>query len=224
MIKTGSIQKVQLKDGNQALCFDVAMLLEDVYISADVPEIIRRALSGVVSWQQRNETSLARFLAGPSQFPSFVLALLACGAAVQVDENQMDLNSYLSAKQKVKAAALLLPVSANQELAVARVGLTPAGEGIVLAAAGVVLTDAVVSEARLALSGVWQGRQWMSAAAAGLVGSALTDEAIQMAANAVEAEVDPPADYLGSTEYRRAMAVVLTRQVLEACKQGGKHD
>jgi CO/xanthine dehydrogenase FAD-binding subunit len=225
MTKTGSIQKVETKNGNQALCFDVAVLLEDVYTYADVPEILREALSGVVSWQQRNETNLARFLAGPSQFPAFVLALLACDAAVQTDNTEMDLNSYLSVKQSNKATALLLPIILpERKVAMAKVGMTPAGEGIVLAAAGVDLEGDIVKTARLALSGVWHGKQWMSAAADGLVGAALTDEVVQTVAQAVQEEVDPPADHLGSATYRRAMAGVLTRQVLLDCKQGSDNE
>ncbi len=93
-----------------------------------------------MTWQQRNETSLARFLAAPRQFPAFALALLACGAVAQVGDGEMDLNSYFSVRQDEKAAALLLPVDVpGLRLAAARVGLTPAGEDIVLAAAGVVL-------------------------------------------------------------------------------------
>ncbi len=219
MINTGSVQKVEMKSGDQALCFDMNVLLDDMYGHRDVPDIIQQALGGAVSWQQRNETSLARFLAGPSQFPAFVLALLACGAAVQVGEAEMDLNSYLTVKQSNKASALLLPVDVSgRKLATARVGLTPAGEGIVLAAAGVILEGSRVKRACLALSGVWGGRQWLSAAADGLVGAVLTDEAIEAAAQVVQEEANPPSDHLGSADYRRAMAGVLTRQVLEACR------
>lgn len=219
MINTGSIQKVEMISGVQALCFDVNVLLDDVYGHKDVPDIIRQALGGAVSWQQRNETSLARFLAGPSQFPAFVVALLACGVAVQTGEDELDLNSYLTAKQSAKASAVLFPVNIpDRRLATARVGLTPAGEGIVLAAAGVVLEGGMVTSARLALNGVWGGRQWLSAAADGLVGAALTDEAIDAAAQVVQEKANPPSDHLGSADYRRAMAGVLTRQVLEACR------
>jgi CO/xanthine dehydrogenase FAD-binding subunit len=208
-----------MNDGRTALRFDVAVSLDDVSTHADVPEILREALSGAVSWQQRNETSLARFLAGANQFPAFVLTLLACGASVQMGDAELDLNSYLTVKQSEKAAALLIPVNiSDRKLAAARVALTPAGEDIVRAAAGVVLEGGIVTSARLALSGVWGGRQWLSAAADGLVGAALTDEAIQAAVQAVQAEVDPPADHLGSAAYRSAMAGVLTRQVLEACR------
>ena len=219
MINTGSVKKVEIISGDHALCFDVNVLLDDVYGRKDVPDIIRQALAGGVSWQQRNETSLARFLAGPGQFPAFVLALLACGAVVQVSDVEMDLNDYLIAKPGEKAAALSIPVNiSGGKLASARVGITPAGDGIVLAAAGVVLEGGIVKSARLALSGVWGGRQWLSKAADGLVGAALTEDAIQTVTQAVQEEVDPPVDHLGSAAYRCAMAGVLTRQVLEACR------
>jgi CO/xanthine dehydrogenase FAD-binding subunit len=225
MKNTKSIQKMETKKGSTALRFDAAVVLDEIYSCEDVPEIVLDSLEGVVTWQQRNETSLARFLAAPRQFPAFALALLACGAVAQVGDGEMDLNSYFSVRQDEKAAALLLPVEVpGLRLAAARVGLTPTGEDIVLAAVGVVLKDGMVSDARLALSGVWQGRQWLSAAVEGLSGAALSGESIQSAAEAVEKEVDPPTDYLGSAGYRRAMAVVLTRQVLEACKHGVGND
>jgi len=225
MMMIQAIQKVTMQNGMPALRLDAAALLDEIYVCEDMPEIIHESLSGVITWQQRNETNLARFVAGPRQFPAFALALLACGAVAQVGDEEMCLNTYFMERQKEKAAAVLLPVDVpGMRLAAARVGLTPAGEDIVRAAACVVIKDGVVSDARLAMNGVWQGRQWMSETMEGLVGNLLTDEAIQAAGKAVAAEVDPPSDHLGSAAYRCAMAGVLTRQVLEACQQGGQND
>jgi CO/xanthine dehydrogenase FAD-binding subunit len=68
------------------------------------------------------------------------------------------------------------------------------------------------------LNGVWKKKQWMSVAADKLVGAPLSDERIQSVVTVIMTEVDPPSDHLGSAAYRRAMAGVMTRQVLEACR------
>lgn len=222
---TKAIQTVTMQNNEPALRLDATALLDEVYICKDVPETIRETLAGVVTWQQRNETTLVRFLAGPRQFPAFAMVLLATCSQAQVGDAEMCLNTYFTERQSEKASAVLIPLNVpGFQLATARVGLTPAGEDIVRAAAGVTFKDGVVLDACLALSGVWQTRQWMSKAVESLVGKSLTDEAIQSAAKAVENDVDPISDYLGSAAYRRAMAGVLTRQVLEACKQGGQND
>lgn len=220
MAQDQTLEKTKMQDGTQALRFTVGLSLDEVCNQPALPKIVRQSLGGSVSWQQRNEASLARFLAGPNQFPAFVLALLACGAVVE-DENgqQADLNDWLLSRDRMPAEALLVPVEdAGRKLAAARVGLTPAGQGIVEAAAGLVVEDGVVRSLRLALNGVWPGRQWLSAQASLVEGKSLSSETIQAVAQAVQDEVDPPADHLGSAEYRCAMAAVLVRQVLEACR------
>jgi CO/xanthine dehydrogenase FAD-binding subunit len=45
----------------------------------------------------------------------------------------------------------------------------------------------------------------------------LDAERIRAVAAAIEQEVVPQGDFLGSEEYRRAMAGVLARRALEAC-------
>ena len=220
MMKKGSIQKVVMKNGSQVLQFDVNVLLDEVIVQASIPEVIKQALSGSVTWQQRNETSLARFLAGSSQFPAFILALLVCDAVVQLDggQGEMDLNNYLLSKKRQQAAALWIPVEVpGRKVAMAKIGLTPAGRGIVIAAAGLLIEDGTVNGARLALSGVWPNKHWLSTAADKLVAAPLSEDSIQAVVQALQEEVDPPSDYLGSAAYRRAMAGVLSRQVLEAC-------
>jgi xanthine dehydrogenase small subunit len=219
MTNTGSINEVNMQDGSQALQFGIDLLLDEVYAHPGLPEALKQSLSGAVTWQQRNETSLARFLAGPNQFPAFTLALLVSGASVRMADGQsVDLNGYLVGKDR-QAAALQVSVAVpGRKIAAARVGLTPTGEGIVLAAGAVTIEKGVVKSARLALSGVWSKKQWLSAEVEKLAGAPLHDDAIQAVAAAVQIEVNPPTDHLGSAAYRRAMAGVLTRQVLEACR------
>ena len=70
-------------------------------------------------------------------------------------------------------------------------------------------------DARIALFGVGEG-PWLAERANGLLsGSTPTVDRIAAAADAVRADVDPPSDIHASSSYRRHLASVLTRRVLE---------
>jgi CO/xanthine dehydrogenase FAD-binding subunit len=97
------------------------------------------------------------------------------------------------------------------------VARTPADEPIVAAIAVLALEGDVVRQARVALTGVWPESVRLAEAATRLVGSSLDAKHIQAVAVAVEEEVAPKGDFLGTAEYRRAMAGVLTRRALESC-------
>ena len=71
----------------------------------------------------------------------------------------------------------------------------------------------------MALTGVWEVPVRLAKAPLALVGGPLDEDTIAAVAAAVEAEVAPQGDFLGSEEYRRAMANVLTRRALEQCQE-----
>jgi CO/xanthine dehydrogenase FAD-binding subunit len=50
---------------------------------------------------------------------------------------------------------------------------------------------------------------------AGLTGQLFEAAALQAAVETVQAQADPPGDFRGSPEYRRAMAGLVTRRALE---------
>jgi len=99
----------------------------------------------------------------------------------------------------------------------AHVGRTPADEPIVSAVAVVSSDGDVVRDVRVALTGVWPESVRLAKAPARLAGGSLDQQIIQAVAEAVEHEVAPQSDFLGSEEYRRAMAGVLTQRALEGC-------
>lgn len=87
------------------------------------------------------------------------------------------------------------------------------------ALAGVAAVVAVDGEgrcsgARVALLSVGDGPVLAAGAAAALLGREPTDDALRAAADAVEREIDPPADIHASAAYRRRLAGVLVRRVL----------
>jgi CO/xanthine dehydrogenase FAD-binding subunit len=74
--------------------------------------------------------------------------------------------------------------------------------------------DGAVEAARLVYSGVADAPLRVPAAEAVLVGQPPTDSAVTSAADAAAAAVQPPADLIASTRYRRRLVQVLTRRAV----------
>jgi carbon-monoxide dehydrogenase medium subunit len=199
--------------------------LQAVLEAPDSPELFRHILTGVVTWQQRNETSVAQAVLSPTVAPWWVAALLALGAQVafRQEQQEVQLGDFLKRveprRSKLAGVRLRLNV-AGRVWGEAHVSRTPADKPIVAVIAAVDVTDGVVRQARLALTGVWREHARLADAAELLAGGALDEDHIQRVASAVKREVKPREDFSGSAEYRRAMAAVLTRRALEDCQRG----
>ena len=167
--------------------------LQSVLDSPECPPLLRQTLTGVLSWQTRNETPVRRALTSPRIAPQWVAALLALGATVTVE-----------ADESIVAAVAVVEMDAPSTGSPPRV-LAVAGQG------------GLVRQARVALTGVWPQTVHLAAAPAQLVGGPLDESSIRAVAEAVEKEVAPKGDFLGSEEYRRAVAGVLTRRAMESC-------
>ncbi|MFL7794648.1 MAG: molybdopterin cofactor-binding domain-containing protein [Anaerolineae bacterium] len=195
------------------LKLDVDRSLQSVFDDPACPQVLRRALAGPLSWQVRNETSVRKALASPRVAPQWVAALLALGATIVTEDGEALLAEADAAGAKARTLSVKLDGLCWGEASVAR---TPADEPIVAAVAAVRLEDGVVKEAHVALTGAWPEVVRLAEAPVQLVGGPLDAERIQAVANAVQQEVDPSGDFLGSAEYRRAMAGVLTCQALSS--------
>jgi CO/xanthine dehydrogenase FAD-binding subunit len=211
--------------------------LQSALDSPGCPPLLRQTLTGVLSWQTRNETPIRRALTAPRVAPQWVAALLALGATVTVEGDagpaEVSLESLLQRRAEGRASALHVRVG-GLRWGEAHIARTPADEPIVAAVAVVEAAETavdygVVHHARIALTGVWPEPVRLAEAPAQLVGGALDEAGIRAVAEAVEKEVAPRGDFLGSEEYRRAMAGVLTRRALEGClpssppRSGGSH-
>jgi CO/xanthine dehydrogenase FAD-binding subunit len=186
----------------------------------DTPPLLRQALTGVLSWQTRNETPVRRTLTSPRVAPQWAAALLALGATVTVegDGRSTEVPVELVLQRQAKGVVSALHVELGSvRWGEARVARTPADEPIVSAIAVVGLDDDVVRQARVALTGAWPEPARLAKAPDRLVGGPLDAEHIQAVADGVAEEVAPRGDFLGSEAYRRAMAGVTTRRALEAC-------
>ena len=214
--------------------------LQAVYEAAAVPSLLHYTLSGPVTWQIRNENTVISAVHSPNLAPQFVAALLAWGARVLFDdevgpilsEAEGTLADYLrgTLPHKDRFSAIRLPLAVHgRTWGESHVARTPADAPIVAAIAVVDLNDdsagelrPVVRQSRLAITGVWREHTRLAESASLLVGGTLTDSRIQQVAAAVEQEVSPHDDYLGSADYRRSMAAVLAWRALADCMKGAK--
>ena len=200
------------------------------------PPAVRQALQTTLTWQHRCETPMRKTLAAPGVAPQLVAALLACGAtaSVEMEGSATELPLEMLLEQGKGGRALVLsipvagPISSSGELrwGEAHVTRAPSDEPIVAAWAVVELDGASVRRARVALTGVWAEPARLARAAERLAGGPLDEARIQAAAAATALEVAPQGDYLGSVEYRKAMAGVVTRRALLACLRhlGGRDE
>lgn len=185
------------------------------------PPLLSRVLRAVHSWQVRNETTVGRTLRASQLMPQWTAALLALGATATVERDEdaevMKLEDLVQGRVEGTPTFLQAPQRDNSHWGEARVARTPSDDPIVAAMAVVKFADGVVEDARVALTGVSSQPVWLADAVDRLLGRALDLEQIEMVASAVADEVQPQGDYLGSEEYRRALAGVLTRRALESC-------
>ncbi|MCK4315334.1 MAG: 2Fe-2S iron-sulfur cluster binding domain-containing protein, partial [Anaerolineae bacterium] len=201
--------------------------LQSVLDSPECSPLLRQTLTGVLSWQTRNETPVRRALTSPRIAPQWVAALLALGATVTVEGDagsaEVPLEVLLQRKAEGRVSALYVGVGGVM-WGEAHVARTPADEPIVAAVAVVEMDAGTVCQARVALTGAWPQIVRLAAAPAQLVGGPLDESSIRAVAEAVEKEVAPKGDFLGSEEYRRTAAGILARRALEQCLSRNRSD
>ncbi len=160
--------------------------------------------------------------AGDPENPLLVL-LLALDAHLTVyqpEPSYLSLERFLAVRDDLRREGaliteLFIPApSSSRRIGFAHVGRTPRDRPIVCAAACVDVDGEICREVRLALGGV--GRHPLRARNAEefLQGRPLTPENIREAAERAAFSLNPPGDFRGSPEYRRAMAGVLVRRAL----------
>ncbi len=96
-----------------------------------------------------------------------------------------------------------------------RVSRTPADLPIVCAAVRAQIEKGVVRDIRIGLGGVGSNPIRAPRIEQMLKGSALDDRSIEI----TDQDIDPPSDFLGSSEYRREMASVLVQRALKRVRR-----
>lgn len=201
--------------------------LQSMLDEPSCPPPVRRALTSIHSRQVRNETSVRRTVRAWQLMPQWTAALLVLGTTVTLDaeggSGEVEMDALIRRKVEGDITALHIPtLDASTVWGEAHVARTSSDEPIVAAFAVLRMNGGAVEVARVALTGVWSEAVRLAAAADGLIGGSLSRDRILDVAAAVEREVEPVGDYLGSEAYRRAMAGVVARRALQAClEQGG---
>ena len=204
---------------------DAAAPLQSVLDSPECPPLLRQTLTGAIFWQIRNEVSIGRSLRAPRIAPKWIAALLALGATVTIERDdgaaEMPLDTLTQRRSGEKISALHIPYPRESGIkwAEATVARTPADDPIVTVIAAVKTEASIVRQVRIALTGAWPEAARLAESADRLLGNPFDETHIQETAQAVEKEIAPKGDFLGSEEYRRAMAGVLVRRALQECQR-----
>jgi CO/xanthine dehydrogenase FAD-binding subunit len=182
----------------QGLSLGVMTTLQGVVANEWIPHSLREAAHREGPNTFRNAGTVGGAILSPSQESEFVATLLVFEAAVSVQTSTGGKTIALAELLKDIPAALdgglltTVIIAAAGPAASARVARTPADQPIVAAIA----RRGADGSVKLALCGV-----------------AATPVLVDAAAD-VKAAINPPADFRGSTEYRRQMAATLAKRVI----------
>jgi carbon-monoxide dehydrogenase medium subunit len=178
---------------------------------------------------QRNRATVGGALAVAAPEDPLVAALLASNAGIVLyagdGYREVPVSDFLPRRAELLAApALIVEVNvpappAGTGAGLATVARTPADTPIVLAAAALRVAGTLCTGARLALGGVAPTAVRLAEVEGMLIGQPISAGLIGSAAARAGELIDPPGDFRGGAEYRRAMAVVLSERAL---REAGK--
>ena len=217
----GKVEGIQKNKDGMLKVFPV-VTLDELFVDTDCPAVIKESIGRAAVWQVRNETTIEKAVSAPSLLPELTIGLLAMDVQVLLDDGtKVPMAEFVQKSGKRSKMAALL-ISDKRCVATARLGVSPTSEPIVAVAASVAVSDGKVKDMCVALTGAWSGRKWLAESVQSFKGTELSRLDVVQVADAVAKEVKPKGDYLGSVEYRRTMAGVLTQQALETCLKGAK--
>ncbi len=179
--------------------------LQQVAGEVDVPAAVRDAARRELPSTLRAAATIGGCVATGHWESEFLATLLACDARVTLarsrGEREIHLDALLADRRLLRGQIIVRVCIAGDGLvAAARTARTPADNPIVSAVA-----CRAANGVRLALSGV-AARPMLSS----------TPIRSGADATAWAERLDPPADFRGSSAYRRALAVTLARRAVEA--------
>jgi len=213
------------REGN-ALRLGATTTLQDIAASPDVPPVLAQAAHASAPINVRNAATLGGMLASAgfnAPLPVVLLALDAVLVIYSPEARQSPLSSFLAYREKLLRDGTLiaevgLPLS-DARMAFEKVSRTPSDAPIVCVAAKLRLDKGVARDVRLAVGGVGPLPMRLARAELALEGKPLTEALIAQAAEAAAKEVNPPSDFLASSEYRREMVKVLVKRTLAEVSQ-----
>lgn len=206
-----------------------AMLpLQRLVESPEVGELLSEAarLDGPSTF--RNAATLGGTIATGDPLSLVLATLLVLDAEIHLrlpDPATVSLDRILDAPRKFLNGGLITGITALSPagasgVALARVARTPRDRPIVAVVARVMRLGERCGGARIALAGVADRPIRAYEAEDRLKGQPFDHSLVDIAVVAVSENLEPPADFKGSSEYRREMSAVLTRRaLLEACEK-----
>ena len=174
----------------------------------------------------RNAATLGGVLAGSGFGAPLPVALLVLDAALVIyspEARQSAIVAFLAYRDKLlRDGALITEVGVpltGARVAFEKVSRTPGDAPIVCVAARLRLDSGVARDVRVAVGGVGPTPARLGRAEQTLEGKPLGESLIAQAGELAAKEVNPPGDFLASSEYRREMVRVLVRRVVDAAAQ-----
>ncbi len=219
-----------IKREGETLCLGATATLADV---AENP-VCRAVVGGLLSraarlnavLNVRNAATVGGLAVEGDPASELLLVLLVLGAEVVIQSvaggaRSLPLDALLRAPTSALAGSLLTEVRCIVPVGrvgagLACLGRTPHDRPIVAAAAVITRQGDVVARLRLAMSGIAGTPVRLSEVEVVLVGHPLTDETLAEVLAGLGEQLEPPDDFRGSAEYRRAMAPILARRALLA--------
>lgn len=216
-----------IQDRGDDLHIGATTPLQHLLESPALAELTRRRIGEVLrltaSRNLRGQATVGGTVAtGGPENPLLVL-LLALDAALTVCQPEplhLSLEKFLENRNRLlQQGALITELSLSSlrspyGIGFAHVGRTPRDRPIVCAAARLHGDGETCQEVRLAMGGVASHPLRARSAEEFLQGRPPTPENVQEAADRAASPLNPPGDFRGSREYRRAMAGVLARRAL----------
>jgi CO/xanthine dehydrogenase FAD-binding subunit len=227
--QTIEIIKPGNRDDRRVLKFGPGVDLQHLYQFQDCPTLLQKSLAKTTTWPQRNQITVQQTIRAPNIAPLWLAALMILGTRLTLANagEEFSLDEYLASpnKHSLEIATLWLPLTRPDcGWGLAQVARTPADVPLVTAVAFLNVHAGIIRQARLALTGVWPEPVRLAQAAHLLINGPVTSEQFMAVSHAVMEEISPPSDYLGSAEYRREMAGLLTQRALQRCLDGGDQE
>jgi carbon-monoxide dehydrogenase medium subunit len=223
-----ALERGMLRLGATATLAEVA---ENEICASMAGGLLSRAARLSADVNVRNAATVGGTVVAGHRSPELLLALLLLDAKVLIQtlsgEHVMPLGGFLHAPAQAlnqdpsadSGGGLLtevrfFPPEGDVGTGWARVGRTPRDRPIVAAAALVAPEGDGAAQVRLALGGVASVPIRATSAEEALVGRPFSPEALTEALGDLAETLDPPGDFRGSAEYRRAVAPILARRAL----------
>lgn len=217
-------EKTGIKKKDNYLLLPVDTLLEKVEHHSDLPNSLKDVLEKYITWQEKQEITVLKSLINPKIDVRWLATLLVLSAEIIYDkEKNVNLSDFLHNRSSFKdILAVLIPlVNPHTIISESKISLTPADKPIVSVVCAITTSENKIKNANIALTGVWQNDKVKLAKAASILKNKRPDiDIVPIVSNEIEKEVSPQSDFHGSEEYRRSMAVVVTRRALEMCING----